>query len=38
MNLYEKRPIQECFEKTKKPLIKVKRVDHNKGDRQTDRT
>ena len=34
MNVYEKRPIQECFRKTKKPPIKVKWVDHNKGDRQ----
>ena len=34
MNLYEKRPIEECFEKTKKPPIKVKWVDRNKGDRQ----
>ena len=34
MNAYEKRPIEECFEKTKKPPIKVRWVDHNKGDRQ----
>ena len=35
MNAYEKRPIVECFEKTKKPPIKVKWIDHNKGDRQS---
>ena len=34
MNVYEKRPIEECFEKTKQPSIKVKWVDRNKGDRQ----
>ena len=34
MNVFEKRPTQECFGKTKKPPIKVKWVDHNKGDRQ----
>ena len=33
MNVYEKRPIEECFEKTKRPPIKVKWVDHNEGDR-----
>ena len=34
MNVYEKRPSEECFEKTKKPPIKVKWIDHNTGDRQ----
>ena len=34
MNVHEKRPIEECFEKTKKPPIKVKWDDRNKGDRQ----
>ena len=33
-NVCEKRPIKECVEKTKKPPIKVKWIDHNKGDRQ----
>ena len=33
MNAYEKRPFEEVFEKTKKPPIKVKWVDHNRGDR-----
>ena len=32
--VYEKRPIEECFEKTKRPPIKVKWVDRNEGDRQ----
>ena len=32
MTVYEKRPIEECFEKTKRPPIKVKWVDHNTGD------
>ena len=34
MIVFEKRPIEECFEKTWKPPIRVKWVDHNKGDRQ----
>ena len=34
MNVYEKRPEEECFEETKRPPIKVKRVDRNKK-RQT---
>ena len=34
MNVHEKGPIEECFEKTKKPPIKVKWDDRNKGDRQ----
>ena len=34
LNVYEKRSIEKCFEKTKKPPIKVKWIDHNKGDRQ----
>ena len=33
MNVYEKRPTEECFEKTKGPPIKVRWVDHNKGER-----
>ena len=33
-NVYGKRSIEECFEKTKKPPIKVKWVDRNEGDRQ----
>ena len=33
MNVHEKRPFEECFEKTKKQTIKVKWVDQNKGDR-----
>ena len=31
MNVYEKRPLEECFEKTKRPHIKVKWVDQNQG-------
>ena len=34
MNVYEKRHTEKCFEETKKPPIKVKRVDRNKRDRQ----
>ena len=34
MNVYEKRPEEECFEQTKKPPIKVKWFDRNKRDRQ----
>ena len=34
MNVYEKRSIEECFEKTKELPIKVKWVDHKQGDRQ----
>ena len=34
MNVHEKGPTEECFEETKKPPIKVKRVDRNKRDRQ----
>ena len=34
MNVYEKRPIEERFEKTKKPPIMVKWVGHHKGDTQ----
>ena len=34
MNVYEKRPIEECFEKTRKSPIKMKWVDNHKGDRQ----
>ena len=37
MNVYVTRPVEECFEKTKKtkkPPNKVEWVDHNKGDRQ----
>ena len=34
INVYEKRSIEECFEKTRKPSFKVKLVDRNKGDRQ----
>ena len=34
MNVHEKRPIDVCVDKTKKPPIKVKWIDHNKGDRQ----
>ena len=34
VNVYEKRPIEECIEKNKKPPIKVKSVDRNKRDRQ----
>ena len=34
MNFFGKRPIEECFEKTKKPAIKVKWVGRNRGDRQ----
>ena len=34
MNVHEKRPKEECFEETKRPPIKVKRVDRNKRDRQ----
>ena len=34
MNRHKKRPIEECFEKTMKPPIKVKCIDRNKGDRQ----
>ena len=30
----ERRSIEECIEKTKKPPITVKCIDHNKGDRQ----
>ena len=33
MNVYEKRPIEECFDKTTRPPIKVKWVDHSRGDR-----
>ena len=33
VNAHEKRSIEEVFEKTKKPPIKVKWVDHNRGDR-----
>ena len=33
MNVYERRPIEECFEKSKRP-IRVKWVDRNTGDRQ----
>ena len=36
MNVYEKRPSEKCFEKTKKPPTKVKWTDHNTG-RQTKR-
>ena len=34
MRLYEKRPIEECFEKTMKPHFKVKWIDHNNRDSQ----
>ena len=34
INVYEKRPIEECFEKTERPPIRVKSVDRNEGDRQ----
>ena len=34
MNVYEKGPIEECFERTKKQPINVKLVDRTKGDRQ----
>ena len=34
MRLYEKRPIEKCFEKTQKPHFKVKWIDHNNRDSQ----
>ena len=33
MNVYEMRPIEECFDKTNGPPIKMKWVDLNEGDR-----
>ena len=33
MHVHDKRPIEECFEKTKKPPIKVKWIDHKRVDR-----
>ena len=34
MKVYEKRPIEECFEKTKKRHIKVKWIDRKNRDKQ----
>ena len=34
MNVYEKRAIEECFKKTKKPPVKVNYIHHHKGGRQ----
>ena len=33
MHVHDKRPIEECFEKTKKPFIKVKWIAHKRVDK-----